>query len=321
MVTAIALQEQRDIVSCTACSESFKPRAHRLTPARERAFKQRRREQEADQRATQSRQAEKLAEQTQARQVNVEDVADATSNTPQTKSISASETMADKVMQRLDASLGAKIELLGAHFGERLAETLEQVLSPRAIEPEQRAPVQQEKPFLNNPRIEEGNTTMKNDNDSGTGQAGQAINATELEKARHAIARQKLMLDYKKLQHESEKLAVERKKLELERVKLEILRKHNLLENGKLAPAQGVNPQGIAESKPLVEYDVRADYLPRTPTAIDRDPRRAEPRSVARRTAGQGSAEVKGDFRLELIPSEPKTLVRRNIGTKNNKLK
>lgn len=273
-VTAVALQAQCGEVDCQQCGAQFRPRAHRLTPARERAFKQRQRAQEEQQR--QRRELGRELE-TERRKLEQED------------------SWTDPEMATSDIAQAAQ---------------------------------QRPNPGSDN---KEGGVAMNDDREQNRNRDtrfaadGNARN-DELEKARQTIARQKLLLDYRKLQHESEKLDVERKKLELERVKLEVLRKHNLLEEKKLKSAVFEAVDRVAEGDPRIEYeyDIRADILPRTPNAIQRDPRLQKQGRDHRNMPRESDAETVGshaDARLELLPSEPKTLVRRNIGTRANKIK
>ncbi|NNL10594.1 MAG: hypothetical protein HKO84_02380 [Pseudomonadales bacterium] len=360
MVTAIALQERRGVVTCVGCASDFKPRAHRVTPARERAFKQREREQsiKAEVQATPVQtSAETLAAKNLApadsavvagadADAQSQASADLSATAQPTEQVTPVEnpvakagiadaaSVAEVFLQRLAASIDA----LGERFGERLAVSLRdgmlptpgseapsatsQTLSKEALaqelsKQEQAIAAELAQQHLNHPRSEseEGEQNMKNE----TGADNQKAPAAEqLSKARQTIARQKMLLDYQKLRHESEKLEVEKKKLELERVKLEILRKHNLLENKKLQPAEAQSAQPIRESRPVVEYDVKADILPRTPTAIEPDPRIQKPATSPARAEARPAKKA---MHLELMPSEPKSMFRRNIGTKANKLK
>ncbi|NNC55732.1 MAG: hypothetical protein HKO07_08435 [Pseudomonadales bacterium] len=236
-------------------------------------------------------------------------------------------------MQRL----GASIDALGERFGERLAGSLKDGILPIAdsgspdatlpeesrhdwpqdmSEQEQIIAAELAQHNLNHPRSEEGVQNMKYESGNEKDQRP-ALTEDKLQKARQTIARQKMLLDYQKLRHESEKLEVEKKKLELERVKLEIMRKHNMLEDKKLQPSQAQREKDVREARPVIEYDVRADILPRTPTAIEPDPRVQKPASSPARVDARHGKKA----HLELMPSEPKSIFRRNIGTKSNKLK
>ncbi|NNC54738.1 MAG: hypothetical protein HKO07_03335 [Pseudomonadales bacterium] len=326
MVTAIALQAKRGIVACRECRSEFKPRAHRVTPARERAYKKRLREQrmESEQRLEIEVHAQQRAAQHAVNESTQHAASGPDKKPPQAgkAALQDAESVAELFLQRL----GASIDALGDRFGERLAGSLMAGLPPvtgaKASEPalaRQQAEISEQlaQQNLNRPRSEEGELKMKNDNDDSH-QQRTAADGGQLDKARQTIARQKMLLDYQKLRHESEKLEVEKKKLELERVKLEILRKHNLLEDKKLQSAGEQTTQRIMESKPLVEYDVTADILPRTPTAIEPDPRIQKPTLAS---APVEANAAKKAVHLELMPSEPKSMFRRNIGTKGNKLK
>lgn len=345
LVTAIALQENKGSLRCRACGDEFKPRAHRVTPARERAFKRREQEMREQQVREQQallhglREASSEANAGASRDSNGEasgaaaqgpgnagagrEAFEATeAKTPATQPVESADldSLADRIMQRI----GASMEHLGASLGERLGMSLQQSLGSALPDIESReeptpgATRLEDNELTTSRSSEKGDSEMKDDNNRPD--AANADVTAKLEKARQTIARQKLLLDYQKLQNEQSKLEMEKKTMELERVKLEILRKHNLLENNRLKPAEVSSPQRMVDGQPLVEYDVRADVLPRTPTAIERDPRRVVPREHRDGVAEPG-VQQESKVRLELMPTEPKRMIRRNIGTRWNKLK
>ncbi|NNL56645.1 MAG: hypothetical protein HKO71_02740 [Pseudomonadales bacterium] len=349
MVTAIALQKNRGVVPCEHCAQAFKPRAHRVTPARERAFKQR---QAAL--AEQSRPAVTPLQTDQPAiapvSANCADSNDAALSTGRdTAGAAAQDEKLESATQRLIDELGKSVTQLNQQIVARVEQATNQLLQSKSLqkttsenaEPHSKtatmtpdhetpAPLAQ---TISSPSMQEVNidsplakntneavaapakreeVAMADSTESNSKLSSTAMQQQRLRRMRQAVAREKMLLDYEKLKIENEKLEMEKKKLELERVKLEIMRKHNMLESKRVDPFASKGP--ALDGRPTVE-------LVKRPVVEYDSKNDIFPRTPSAIDHGKPASEKREKVRLELLPNEPQRLCRKNLAVKNRIVK